>query len=195
MAEPSCPILGRHHKHLVAQDAEIEAADEVPDPDPRNLHTLIMSLSEETFHRVTQKFSETPNLTPNEMRNILLEEDRKHATVKKGPNVATEQSATQGQGDELADPRMPRCGACGKFGHGEDRCWQLHPELTPAWFQRQPLKQKKAKAKGREEGKKLKVCWLSQLVEEGLQSCKGAKQVARGSLGNVAWPAISNIIP
>ena len=177
MAEPSCPILGRHHKHLVAQDAEIEAADEVPDPDPRNLHTLIMSLSEETFHRVTQKFSETPNLTPNEMRNILLEEDRKHATVTKGPNAATEQSATQGQGcnkcknhNHILHPeisRMPRCGGCGKFGHGEDRCWQLHPELTPAWFHKKPLKQNNAGRHGKGKKKLMKVCCLSNMVEKG----------------------------
>ena len=119
MAEASCPILGRHHKHLIAEDAEIEAEDEVPDPDPRNLHTLIMSLSEERFQRVTQMFSLTPNLTPNEMRNILLEEDRKQATVTKGPDVPTKQSATQGQGDKFGGKQ---CSKCKMHSHGKFRC-------------------------------------------------------------------------
>ena len=190
MAEPSCPILGRHHKHLIAQDAENEAADEVPDPDPRNLHTLIMSLSEEKFETVTQIFSRTPNLTPNEMRNILLEEDRKHSTVTKGPNAATEQSTTQGQEDKsggkhcnkckkhshgedrcwLLHPelsRKPRCGWCGKVGHGEDMCWKLNPALAPATYQKPPPKQNNAEAIGKGRRKKVKVCCLSKMVEEG----------------------------
>ena len=189
MAEP-CPILGRHLKHLIIQDEEVEAAAEVPDPDPRNLHTLIMSLSEESFEKVTQMLSLTPNLTPNEVRDFLLEEDRKQAAVTKGPGVPPEQSATQGQGDKfggkhcskcknhshgedicwLLHPelsRKPRCGACGKVGHGEDRCWELNPALAPAWYQKPPLKQNNAEVKGKGRRKKVKVCCLSTMVEEG----------------------------
>lgn len=179
MTETSCPILGRCLKPPIIQDETIEAVDEVPDPDPRNLETLIMSLSEERFQTVKQMFSLTPNLTPNEMRNILLEEDRKQAA----------QSATQGQGDKLGGnycneckkhshsedrcwvlrpelSRKPRCGACGKVGHGEDRCWGLNPALAPPWYQKPPLKNN-AEAKGRGKWKKVKGCCLSKMVEEG----------------------------
>ena len=191
MTQSNCPILGRHHGHLIAQDAKIEPANEPPDPDPRNLHTLIMSLSEERFQTVTQMLSLTPNLTPNEVRNMLLEEDRKHTAEIKGPNVPAEQSATQGQGEKsggknycnkckkhnhgedscwLLHPelsRKPRCGVCGKIGHGEDRCWELNPALAPALHQKPPLKQNNAEAKGKGRGKKVKVCCLLKIVEEG----------------------------
>ena len=155
---------------------KVELADVVPDEDPRSLHTLVMSLSEEKFQTVTHLLSLTPNLTPNEVRNFLLKEDREKAAVTKGPNTPTEKSGTQGQGDKLAGrrekkskycnkckkhshgedrcwllhpelSRKPRCGACGKVGHAEDQCWESHPELAPAWFQKQPLKLNNAEAK------------------------------------------------
>ena len=178
-------------KHLIIQDEKVEPADEVPDPDPRNLHTLIMSLSEERFERARQMLSLTPNLTANEVRNFLLEEDRKQAAVTKGPDAPNEQSATQGQGDKLGGryycskckkhnhgedrcwllhPELstkPPCGVCGKIGHGEDRCWEQNPALAPAWYQKASLKKNNAETKGKGRRKKVKVCCLTKMVEEG----------------------------
>ena len=170
MTKSSCPVPGRRRKHLIMHDKKDEIADVVPDEDPRSLHTLVMSLSEEKFQTVTHLLSLTPNLTPNEVRNFLLKEGREKAAVRKGPNAPTEESGTQGQGDKLAGrrerekkfcnnckkyshgedrcwllhpelSRKPRCGACGKVGHGEDGCWTLCPELAPTWYQKQLKKE------------------------------------------------------
>ena len=145
MTKSSCPVPGRRRKHLIMHDKKVELADVVPDEDPCSLHTLVMSLSEEKFQTVTHLLSLTPNLTPNEVRNFLLKEDREKAAVTKGPNAPTEESGMQGQGDKSAGRRerekKPRCGACGKVGHGEDMCWKIFPELAPAWYQKQLKKE------------------------------------------------------
>ena len=37
-----------------------------------------------------------------------------------------------GKGVERPKATGPPCPGCGKPGHGEEGCWKLHPELTPA---------------------------------------------------------------
>ena len=180
MVESSRSIQDRRLKHLL--DKKIETIEVVPDPDPRSLHTLIMSLSEERFQTITQLLSLTPRLRASEVRNILLEEERKQAAVTNGPKAPSEQSGKQGEEDKsagwgkrkgayctkckkdghdedrcwLLHPELstkPRCSACGKVGHGKDRCWKFHPELAPAWLQEQLIEQNKAKKEGKGKGK------------------------------------------
>ena len=196
MAESNRPILDRRLKHLIIHDAKNESTDVVPDPDPRRLLTLVMSLSEEKFQAVTQMLSHTPRLTANEVRNILLKEERKQDTVMECPNAPSKQSGTQGQGDKSAGrgkrtgkycykckknghdkdrcwflypelSRKPRCSACGKIGHGEDRCWGLHPELAPVLVQNQSVEHDSAEEKGKgKEKKDSKVYYSSKMVNQ-----------------------------
>ena len=37
------------------------------------------------------------------------------------------------------------CGSCGKKGHGESKCWALHPELKPEWLNAREQKRKTRK--------------------------------------------------
>ena len=171
MVKSSRSNQNRRLKHLL--DKNIETVEVVPDPDPRSLHTLIMSLSEKRFQTITQLLSLTPKLEASEVRNILLEEERKQAAITKGPNASPEQSGKQGEEDKsagrekrngkyctnckkdghdddrcwLLHPELstkPPCSACGKVGHGKDICWKSHPEIAPAWLQEQLLEQNKA---------------------------------------------------
>ena len=111
----------------------------IPNPDPRNLVTLVMALSEEEFQRITHLLNLTPNLTPNEFRNMLLEEEekkkkkKKQAAVTKEPNAPSEESGMQGQGYKLAgggEGKGKYCNNCKKDGHREHRCWLLRGELS-----------------------------------------------------------------
>ena len=170
-----------------------EKPDVVPNPDPRKLSTLVMNLSEEEFKRITEKLSLTPNLTPNEFRNMLLDEEAAQAAAAKRPNTSSE----DGQGAELAGgreegerkhcnnckksghsedgcwllhpelPTKPPCSACGKFGHGEDQCWRVNVKLAPAWLQKRLLKQDNAEEKSKSKGKKSKVCCHLKMADEG----------------------------
>ena len=131
MGKSSWPNRGHRIKHLILHDEKI---DVIPHPDPRNLQTLIMALSEEEFQRITQSLSLRPNLTPNEFRNMLLDEEKKQAAVAKGPDAhaPSEASGMQGKGYKLAgggEGKGQYCNNCKKDGHREDRCWLLHPEL------------------------------------------------------------------
>lgn len=168
-----------------------EKPDVVPNPDRRSLQKLVMALSEEEFKRITEKLSLTPNLTPNEFRNMLLEEEAKQAALTKGQNASSE----DGQGEDLAGgrgeaerkhcnncnksghsedrcwllhpdlPTKPPCSACGKLGHGEDQCWRVNVKLASAWLQKRLLKQNDAEGKAKSKSNKPQVCCLS--VESG----------------------------
>lgn len=180
MLVSSRSIQDRRLKYLLNE--KTETVEVVPDPDPRSLHALIMSLSEERFQTIKQLLSLTPKLEASEVRNILLEEERKQAAVTKGSKASSEQFGKQGEEDKsagwgkrkgeyctnckkdghdedrcwLLHPELstkPRCSACGKVGHGKDRCWKFHPELAPAWLQEQLLEQSKAENKGTGKGK------------------------------------------
>jgi hypothetical protein len=37
-------------------------------------------------------------------------------------------------GTALKTAVSTKCDACGKIGHKEETCWQLHPEKRPKWF-------------------------------------------------------------
>ena len=162
-----------------------EKPDVIPNPDPRSLQVLVMALSEEEFKRITKRLSLTPKLTPNEFRNMLLEEAAKQATVTKESNAASQDSVTDevaGGGGRKATycnnckkddhsedkcwllqpelSRKPPCSACGNLGHGEDQCWRVNVKLAPAWLQKRLLKQDNAEEKGKSKGKKTNVCCL-----------------------------------
>ena len=193
MGKSSWPNRGHRIKHLVLHD---EKEDVIPNPDPRSLQKIIMSLSESEFQRVTQLLSLTPNLTPNEVRNMLLDEEKKQATLAKRSNAPSEENGTQGEGGKVAGggeregrhcdnckkdghtedgcwllhpelPRKPPCSTCGKGGHGEAQCWRVNPKLAPAWIQKRLLKQNNADAKGKGKKEKAKVYCLSKMVGEG----------------------------
>ena len=174
MGKSSWPNRGHRIKHLILHD---EKVDVVPNPDPRSLQKIVMSLSEEEFKRITQLLSATPNLTPNEFRNMLLDEEKKQAALAKELNARSEASGTQGKGDKycneckkhghredrcwLLHPDLsgkPLCSGCDNVGHGEDQCWKSHPERAPAWWKRNPLKQNTAEAKGKGKGKAKASC-------------------------------------
>lgn len=171
------PQRGHQLKHLIIHD---ENPDVTPNPDKRSLQQLIMSLSEDEFKRITQLLSKTPNLTPNEFRNFLLEEEGRQAALGMGPKARFQKSGTdkvagegEGQGKHCNNCRKnghsddkcwllspSRCNACGKVGHGEDKCWKAHPELAPIWYRLWPLKQNKSEGQGKSKGKPPKVCCL-----------------------------------
>ena len=157
----------------------------VPNPDKRTLQNLVMKLSEEEFKRITELLSKTPNLTPNEFRNMLLDEEAKQAALGIGPKARSQKSGTDkvagggeskgkhcnnckkaGHDEDKCGLLSPsRCSGCGKVGHGEDKCWKAHPELAPIWYRIWPLKQDNAETKEKRKDKKAKVFFLR--VEDG----------------------------
>ena len=172
-----------------------ENVDVVPNPDPRTLQHLVMALSEEEFKRITELLSLTPNLTPNEFRNMLLDEEKKRAAVASGPNEPSMKLGTQGPrvglagGGEgkgqycdnckkeghhedqcwLLHPELsgkPPCSGCGKIGHEEAQCWRVSPKLAPAWLQKRLFKPNNAETKGKRKDKKANASCLSNMVEE-----------------------------
>lgn len=192
MSRSSWPNRGHRIKHLVLHD---EKPDVVPNPDPRGLPKLIMSLSEDEFKRITQLLSATPNLTPNEVRNMLLDEEKKRGGAAKGRKAPSEENGTQGRAEKLAgggevkakpcnncgkaghrDDRcrllhpdlsnQPPCSTCKKTGHGNDQCRKSHPERAPVWYRVWPLKQHNADTKGKGK-EKAKASFLSKMVEQG----------------------------
>ena len=130
MGKSSWPNRGHRIKHLILRD---EKVDVIPNPDKRSLQKIIMALSEAEFQRMTQMLSLTPNLTPNEVRNMLLDEEKKQAAVAKGPDAHApfEESGMQGKGYKLAgegEGEGRHCDNCKKDGHSEDKCRLLHPK-------------------------------------------------------------------
>ena len=139
----------------------------------------------------------TPNLTPNEVRNMLLDEEKKQAAVAKGPDAHApfEESGMHGKGYKLAgggEGEGRHCDNCKKDGHSEDKCRLLYPELSnksacsacgkgghgedECWKlhpERVPAWWKRNPLKqntAEAKGKdkgKAKVCCLSELVEKG----------------------------
>ena len=77
----------------------------------------------------------TPNLTPNEVRNMLLDEEKKkkkQAAVTKGAEAPSNESSIQGEGGKVVgegEGEGRHCDNCKKKGHSEDGCWLLHPEI------------------------------------------------------------------
>jgi hypothetical protein len=200
MAETTRSIQNRRIRRLKHLDEEYETAEWVPNPDPRNLLNLIMSLSEERFKEITQLLRLTPKVNGKILREWLLEEE---AVVTKDRDAHTEPSDKQGEGDQpagfkkgkgqyctgckkhghdedtcpLLHPELstkPRCTECGKVGHGKERCWKLHPELKAAWLQRVLEREGKVEEKGKGKGK-------------GKGENKGKKTKENCSLKMVDW--------
>ena len=83
--------------------------------------------------------------------------------------------------DSVAAVEKMKCSHCKKNGHSPDKCWQLHPELTPKWMQEKKKKgsgkkRKKEsgdKEKGDEKSKKSRKEWPPLVEEEDSASMLG----------------------
>ncbi|KAL2044842.1 hypothetical protein N7G274_002617 [Stereocaulon virgatum] len=98
--------------------------------DPRTLHDLIMSPSDERCKEITQPLRRMPRLNAKTVRDWLLENE---AVVTKDRDAPTQQSGQQGEGNQPAgfeEGKGEYWTKCKKNRYNEDTCPLLHPELS-----------------------------------------------------------------
>ena len=83
--------------------------------------------------------------------------------------------------DSVAAVEKMKCSHCKKNGHSPDKCWQLHPELTPKWMQekkkkgggKKRKKESSDKEKSEDKSKKSRKEWPPLVEEEDSASMLG----------------------
>jgi len=116
--------------HVKVLEERIDATKVELTPDKRTILCLTMALPE-AYRYTTQVWALTPNITADQAKEMLLEEERTqdHNDVEKTALAARfgkqAKLTGHGKGEE------GNCPTCGKPGHGNDKCWKLHPELVP----------------------------------------------------------------
>ncbi len=115
--------------HVKVLEERIDATKVELTPDKRTILCLIMALPEQ-FRYMTQVWALTPNITADQAKEMLLEEER---TYHQNDLEATAFAARFRKQVKLTGRRRAEAGypTCGKPGHGNDKCWELHPELIP----------------------------------------------------------------
>ena len=118
----------------------------------KSLEKLIMTLPEERFFEMTQIFKKTPNLSPAEMRSMLLEAEslRKQDEILESTRAHRAEMSSEVEKDITRGLRAKAviiCRQCGKMGHHEKNCWFLQPEKAPEWLSERLKGEEKKKSK------------------------------------------------
>jgi transposase InsO family protein len=86
-----------------------------------------------------------------EYHRLKLDQSSRQSSMAAAANAAL---FSGGQtGFQLVQSDRPQCAHCHKRGHTKEKCWELHPELTPNHVKRRGKQQPKDGKKGDKKGK------------------------------------------
>ena len=110
-------------------------------------NTALLSSVEdlEGYKNAVASLKSVPDLNPENVINRLLEEYRKRHGNEEGSGKIVLYSKSK-SGKASSKKGGEKCPVCEKNGHGEDKCWQKHPNLKPKW-----VKKKDKKASGEDQ--------------------------------------------
>lgn len=111
--------------HVKRIEERIDATKVQFTGDKRTLLCLTMALPEH-LRSIAQIWHLTPNITAEQARQMLLEEERRNQAEN-----PKDSQAFAGRFGKQSRPERPvlQCSGCGRKGHTTDFCWDLHPEL------------------------------------------------------------------